>query len=567
MPVTLEQVDDIARVAELAPAWAELAEATGEWALLRGPRWGLPWLKHYAPTLDAVPMFLVGRDGDKLVGLAPFYERHVRLGPGVRAREVRLVGDAGPRPPALDILVLPGYEEAFATKVVEHLTHAGRTWDVIDLAPLRDPSRARAFLAERLDAAGRKVDSHEAGTTLAVTLSGAALDPDALPPPDPHSHAYGHDNGSLAKGLTALRRLSRLEWGSRDEPSPLADPEGTALLQDVVRDLGPQSGLRLARQEDEHGEVTAAALVVDDGARAVCIGLAVDPERPWDGAKLLSAEARAAALRGRRVLDVITGAVDVEPPPLPVAQRRSLRLRAFNTTTSGALARTYTAFRRRADAAREAPGSAAAGARAAWTRIRGAAASVAGYERLHLYRGELWTRGVVHPDGLEVAELTAESFDALPENERAQILARLELDEGYCREKWRRGDIAVLARLGGRPSGIVWCARAAVPVPELGREVRPGTSECYIHDVFVAPDARGKNVAPSMLEDMARRLRARDVYRAWALIQPQNVASTRAFEKAAYAPVADVIYARTGPENRIMLRPPDPEGRKLLGIS
>jgi L-amino acid N-acyltransferase YncA len=105
-----------------------------------------------------------------------------------------------------------------------------------------------------------------------------------------------------------------------------------------------------------------------------------------------------------------------------------------------------------------------------------------------------------------------------------------------------------------------------VLVPEIGREVRPGVSECYIHDVFVATDARGKSLAPAMLEDLARRLRARDVYKAWALIAPTNVASIRAFEKAAYASVADVIYAHMGPVDRLMLRPPDPEGKRLLGI-
>src|SRR5262249_53175520 len=153
--------------------------------------------------------------------------------------------------------------------------------------------------------------------------------------------------------------------------------------------------------------------------------------------------------------------------------------------------------------------AAAAGARAAWTKIREAAASVASYERLHLYRGQLWTRGVVPPEGLSVGELALEDFDAMPAPERPAFLARLALAEAHCREKWRRGDIVVVARLAGRPAGIAWCARSAVQVAEIGREVRPGPSECYIHDVFVAPDARGRNVAPAMLEDLARRLRQR----------------------------------------------------------
>jgi ribosomal protein S18 acetylase RimI-like enzyme len=168
---------------------------------------------------------------------------------------------------------------------------------------------------------------------------------------------------------------------------------------------------------------------------------------------------------------------------------------------------------------------------------------------------------------MTVDELDEATLDRMEPADRHAILDRLELDEAYCREKWRRGDLVVLARLAGRPSGIAWCARSAVLVAEIGREVRPGHGECYIHDVFVAPDARGMNVAPAMLEDLAKRLRERDVYRAWALIEPSNVASTRAFEKAAYAAVADVIYARMAVVDKIVLRPPDPEARRLLGLS
>jgi ribosomal protein S18 acetylase RimI-like enzyme len=104
-------------------------------------------------------------------------------------------------------------------------------------------------------------------------------------------------------------------------------------------------------------------------------------------------------------------------------------------------------------------------------------------------------------------------------------------------------------------------------VPDIGRAVKPQPGECYIHDVFVAPDARGRAVAPAMLEFVARELRSRDVYRAWALIDRANVSSTRAFEKAAYASVADVIYLRMGRASRLLVRPPDPEARSLLGLT
>ncbi len=564
MPISIEVVDDPRRLESIGAEWTELARASGEGAYFRGPGWIVPWFRHFGPALEATLHVVAAWDGARLVGLALLYERTAKLGPGVRAREVRLLGDAGPRPPSLDLLATPGYEERFAAALVEHLNGTG-AWDVIDLAPMRDPSRARAFIAEKLDASGRKVDTQDAGSTMVLALSSAAVSTESMPAPDPRATLAGA--ADLDKTLVALRRLSRLEWAHRDESSPLADAESARFIREVATELGARGLARLARLDDEVGEVVAVALIVDDPPRAVCVALAGDPEARTATGRLLAAEARAAAKRGMRALDVVMGATEVDAPPLPVSLRRSLRLRAFNTTAAGTLARTYASLRRRAEAAREAPGTAAAGARAAWTKIREAASSVAAYERLHLYRGQLWTRGVVSPDGLEVAEIGEAGFDALPPADRATFLERLELDEAYCREKWRRGDVTVVARMHGRPAGIAWCARTAIPVAEIGREVRPGPSECYIHDVFVSPDARGRNVAPAMLEDLARRLRQRDVYRAWALIEPSNVASTRAFEKAAYAAVADVIYARMAVVDKIVVRPPDPEAKRLLGLA
>ncbi len=367
--------------------------------------------------------------------------------------------------------------------------------------------------------------------------------------------------------LSALRGLSRLDWAARDEASPLADAESTRMLLEVTLAEGERGRARLTRIDGEHGQPAAVALVIDDAPRAVCIALASDPEQHGLAKRLLEEAAHAAAKRGLTALDVVMGAADFDAPGLPSTRRRSLRLRAFNSSTAGTLARTYASFRRHAGAAREAPGAAAAGARAAWTKIREAAAQVASYQRLHLYRGQLWTRGVQPPEGMVCSELTSAGFDALSAHERGALIERLELEESYCREKWRRGDLTVVAYLGGRPAGIAWCARNAVMVAEIGRDVRPGPSECYIHDVFVASDARGRNVAPALLEDLARRLRERDVYRAWALIEPSNVASTRAFEKAAYVAVADVIHARMAVVDKLVIRPPDPEAKRLLGLA
>ena len=81
-----------------------------------------------------------------------------------------------------------------------------------------------------------------------------------------------------------------------------------------------------------------------------------------------------------------------------------------------------------------------------------------------------------------------------------------------------------------------------------------------------APTARGRSVGPVMLEHLAAVLRERDVFRAWALIGSDNPASVRAFQKASFTPVCDVIRARMVNVDRLIVRPPDPEARDLLGM-
>ena len=64
---------------------------------------------------------------------------------------------------------------------------------------------------------------------------------------------------------------------------------------------------------------------------------------------------------------------------------------------------------------------------------------------------------------------------------------------------------------------------------------------------------------------LAKELRATDAYRSWALISADNQASLRAFQKASFTPVCDVIHAKMANVDRVVCRPPDPEAQELLG--
>ena len=569
MSVDFTVIKDVAGLRELEPAWRELAALGGSGALFRGPDWLLPWWHAYHQVLQAEPLVLVGRVGDEVVCIAPLYRRTAKL-PLVEIRELRLMGDAGPRPPALDLMVRPGWEDKAGTQLAATLAELGKTWDVIDLEPLADPSRTRANLVSRLASAGFQVESAPtAGGARRIALSLFRPEVDAAATSsDGMVHAYTADPAQIRKGMSALRRLSRLEWAEREEQSPLADAEAVGLLEEVALSQGTHGRARLALHNDATGEAVAAALVVDDGDRAVVLAFAADPEHVGRAAeRLIASEAAAAASRGRVALDVVTGAAEYPLPPLPVSRQGALAVRIWNHSRSASVGRTYEGVRKRARAVRDTPGVAAAQARAAWARIRSAAHEVAGYSRMHLYRGQLWTRGIEPAPGLVLTRFTEADFDALTPAAHVDLVEQLALDEAQARASWKRGDLALLARLHDRPAGIAWAARGPVEVPELARTLSLSKYEAFVHDVYVAGSARGRAVAPVMLEQLARELRDLDVFRAWALIGADNQPSVRAFEKASYTPVCDVVYAHMASVGRIVLRPPDPEAKELFGIA
>jgi GNAT superfamily N-acetyltransferase len=572
MAIDVSVVRELTALRALEAEWRELA-STGPSALFRGPDWLIPWWLAYHNTLAGELHVLVGRATDAdghgtrigdLVLLAPFYRRTVKVAL-FDTRELRMLGDAGPRAPSLDLLARKGWEDRAGTALARALIEDAASWDLLDLEPLADPSRVRANLVQRMAPAGFTVESSpSAGGASRIAL---ALAPGDATDASGVVTTHGDDLVALRKGMSALRRLSRLEWAERDEPSPLADNEAAVLLEEVALELGKQGRVRLAHLDDAAGEAVAAALVVDDGDRAVVLAMAVDPQvPPRRAARLLHAEALAARARGCVALDVVTGAVEYPMPQLPTSKQPALAVRIWGHSATASVGRTMTSVARRARRARETPAVAAAQARAAWTKIRTAAASVAHYERYGLYRGQLWTRGIEPTPGLELGPFTMADFDKLDEAHRADLIDHLQLDEEIARRFWRRGDKALLARLGVRPAGIAWTARGPVVVPELERTLRLSKYDAYIHSVFVAPAARGRAVAPVMLECLAKELRATDAYRSWALIEAHNQASIRAFQKASFTPVCDVVHAKMATVDRVVCRPPDPEALELLGL-
>ena len=91
-------------------------------------------------------------------------------------RELRMMGDAGPRPPSLDLLCRAGWEDRCGTALAKVLVEDS-SWDVIDLEPLADPSKLRAHLVQRLGPAGFAIESSQsAGGAAHIALGLAPSD-------------------------------------------------------------------------------------------------------------------------------------------------------------------------------------------------------------------------------------------------------------------------------------------------------------------------------------------------------------------------------------------------------
>ncbi|MDB4971262.1 MAG: GCN5-related N-acetyltransferase [Myxococcales bacterium] len=558
----------------LGDRWDVLAKAADA-GLFLSHRWLSAWW-HAFHGVDELWVFMVEDDAGTLVGGWPLHLRAPRSG-ALRIAELRVVGDLGGA--ERSILCVPGQEPAVCAQMVQAL-FAARGWDVLDAPTSR---RELGDAMERAVAvAGGKVDRSEQGGRPHLDLP-AVRDLDEFartrrPQRTVGGAVYATADIEVLHGLDELLRLLRKEWAAREAASPAADPQAVAFLHAMVPELHARGILRLGIIAVEGQGAIAADLVVSDGDHAVQLLRGADPEHVPAGVseQLTWSSLEASVRAGARTFDFAD-----DEGPWRAARTRITRLRVWNTTTAARLHRGVTALTgvvRGMDsggAPRVARNRTPSGAWRAFDKLKTAApdvvqravARVATYSTLHLYRGELFTRNVHETGDLTLALFTKAEFDALSQQDRDSYIARLDLQEAYCRQKWDRGDTVVLAAAAGKPAGIVWCAKTPVYVPDIGREVRPAAGECYIHDVFVHPDERGRQVAPAMLDFLARQLRGRDVYRAWALIERTNVASTRAFEKAAYASVADVVYARMGLASRLFVRPPDPEARSFLGLS
>lgn len=134
-------VENVEGFKEIEEDWAKLAEATSPGNIFATWQWHYSWARHY---LSERQLYLVlVFDHSELVGLAPFYIRHVSNPSDGGCREVRFLGTEEVCSSYLDVLVAPGRRAEVLTRLYRHLFEdASGRWDLLTLSdvPCESPS-------------------------------------------------------------------------------------------------------------------------------------------------------------------------------------------------------------------------------------------------------------------------------------------------------------------------------------------------------------------------------------------------------------------------------------------
>ncbi len=563
--------------------WRKLAvEASGN-RFFCSPDWLIPWWNVYQHPLVAELYVLCVFDNNVLIGMAPLYRRKQSVGAGVKGFVLRLMGDAGPRGTSLQILSGVGKESVVGKALAGYLHENAGDWDALLWEPLRDPSKTRAYLASHLSSFGYSVRSQGAGGGSVVIALDTYESKDMIPDDDASNettNSYDDSKKSfhlvisstpefLDSAVRALRRLSRLEWSDKDEQSPYAQKQVTHFFRSVYAGASNPQAFRASQVTTRSGEVVGVSLTVDTLQKSIVVAHAVDPDakssvRRW----LLQNEAKQAKVRNKMFLEIAKGVEDIPATGLLGTTQRAISLQIFGKSKTAKVFRAMHSVKKRFSTVRGVPETTAAKARAAWAMIREVTA-VGEVKQYQLFRGDLWTRGVVLPSQLSIESVDQAVLATFSERDCSDIVEHLQSTQDSWHTLLSSGNTAVVARLQSRLVGVAFASLTELMMPEpCIRPPLPGGQAC-VHGVVVAADARGSSIGSLMLEKLAEHLRSLDIYRSWAILPQGDDAPSRAFQKALYTPVADMLLDRSASgtaTKEVVLRPPDAEAKRLLGL-
>lgn len=262
--LTVSVIDSAAALAPYGEAWNELLSHSRSRSICLRWEWVQTWLAIYGDC-GVKPYVLLVREGDQLIGIAPFFVQIEKKWGRFGVRTLRFLGTGEPEweevaSEYLDVISRPGLEADVMWALWQHLDHAN-AWDRYVFNDVLKDSLIFAQWAQKPQSAGCAVTTEQIGIRYQIDLPRtwddylAMLEPGAAKRIQYKrrkleragkvvdrvvTHAQ-----ELENAFSELVRLHTLRWSARGDGGVFASPRFTAFHKKLAHQLLPQGMLNI----------------------------------------------------------------------------------------------------------------------------------------------------------------------------------------------------------------------------------------------------------------------------------------------------------------------------------
>jgi hypothetical protein len=241
---------------QLAQEWDELVDHSAQCVFFLRSKWNQLWWKHFAPPGSTLELIVCRDRSGRLIGLAPFYRRPLRVFGISCARELLFLGMGVPCKTSehLDVIARHGAERAVAHAVADVMNRT--RWDRLWLWQVPRRSRILPHLATALGARVRievcdRAPYIDTSTDWSTYKSGLGRSMRRNVEYYARRLFKKYDGcefervtslDALEVGMNALADLHQARWQAKGEPGAFSPPF-RAFLEEAMRDAFAASRL------------------------------------------------------------------------------------------------------------------------------------------------------------------------------------------------------------------------------------------------------------------------------------------------------------------------------------
>jgi len=223
-------VDTVAGLEELAKPWTDLLNESRSNTIFLTWEWLLSWTECFLKDDRRLFVLLVYR-GNELIGLAPWYIRH--LGHGACAiKQIGFLGGPETGSDHLDIIARRGKEKEVARQIYQFLKRSPSYWDRVGLEGISSESLFLLYFSAEIEEEGRYAEFRHGAYCPSVALPRtveafkAQLSANRRQQFSRHLRLLGKEGevrhhvyqfGDVAASLEDLRQLYEQRWGDSAE--------------------------------------------------------------------------------------------------------------------------------------------------------------------------------------------------------------------------------------------------------------------------------------------------------------------------------------------------------------